>query len=199
MIIKKPDDVGSSLLIAHIANSAERKLILMAFAPMPGINEDSATTLLPVPPNKPKKLSPRSLMALRSRRFAPSLRETQENAGPGFFDELCNSQQTGSQILPSLVQLQAFHKHKSMVRERLHGSALCWGRQEEREMKLHEMLPHLHDIFECEQDTADEAEDEPSWPWRQYQVKEADTDKLAHIHVEDGMAAKSDVVISDIA
>ena len=85
----------------------------------------------------------------------------------------------------------------------MHGSALCWRRQEEREVKLHEMLPHLHDIFDCEQNTADEAEDElgsePAWPFWQYQVKEAGTDSFAHIHVEDVMAAKSDVLISDIA
>eukprot|EP00439_Symbiodinium_sp_Y106_P013330 s5932_g1.t3 len=121
----------------------------------PGINKDATTTLLPVPPNKPKGLSPRSLMALRSQRFTPSPADTQ-NAGPGFCDALCSSQEKGELVSPSLLQLQAFHEQKEKVRERLHGFALCWGRQEEREVKVREMFRDLHDIFDddCTQNAA---------------------------------------------
>ena len=158
----------------------------MGFTPMPGIDEDAATTLLPVPPNKPRRLSPGSLMALRSRRLAPSP-ETQQSTGLDYFDELCHSPEKCAP-LPSLLQMQTLHKQKATVRERLHGFALCWGRQEEREVKLREMLPQLYDIFEdCKQNTADEAKEEP----------EAGPDRPAHI-AEDAMT-KSELVISDIA
>ena len=138
-------------------------------------------------------------MALRSRRFVPSPTESQQNAGLGV-DEPCNSLEKGTQICPGLLQLQDFHKHKATVRERLHGFALCWGPQEKREVKLREMRPQLHDSFEdCERNTVDEAKEEEHESEGQYQVKEAGTDRFAHIHVEDVMAAKNHVVISDIA